>query len=447
MPAQAPGGWGVAGDDRHAWERMAGGWHVAFGVFAAAVAAFILVDTDLGPARQYGGLAILAVMCGWYVIVGRRLVQAEPSRSGLVYIAVELPLTVGLFAIVPFGALTLCLLYPHIWRLLPTSRAIVASVVTTLATAVAAVAWTGLGAAQLVSAGGMAVASLLVAMFVGLYVSRIIRQSRSRAVLIAELAATRTELAELSRSAGAAAERERLARDIHDTLTQGFASILLLLDAAEAGIVPGSGQALMHLRKARMTAKENIAEARAMIGSLAPPHLRDAPLPAALRQLVDDHAPGVSARLAVTGQPCLLTTDAEVVLLRATQEALTNVRKHAEASHVDVSLKYQQEAVTLQIADNGRGFDPGPRGAGFGLEGMRARAAQVGGVLLVQTARGAGTTVRVDLPLTAARMPALCVQPPPAVALAAEVPPPAEGWTAQVQSQAQHTSMAEQAGR
>jgi signal transduction histidine kinase len=412
---------------------MAAGWNVAFGVFAATAAAFILVVSPVSPVRQYAGLAVLAAACGWYTALGRRLVQTEFSRSGLVYVAVELPLTVGLFATVPYGALMLCLLYPHIWRMLPTHKAVVASVVATAATAVAAVGWTGLGAAQLVSAGALAAASLLVAVLVGLWVSRIIRQSRSRAALIAELAATRTELAELSRSAGAAAERERLAHDIHDTLTQGFASILLLLDAAEAEMVPGSEQALMQLRKARMTARENIAEARAMIASLCPPHLQHASLPGALRQLVDNHGPRVRARLEITGQPRPLTTDAEVVLLRATQEALANVRKHAGASQVDVSLAYQQDAVTLQIADNGRGFDPGSRSAGFGLQGMRARAAQVGGVLAVQTAPGAGTTVRADLPLTAARM--------------ADAPAPSAPASPASASPAPYTSLAERAGR
>jgi signal transduction histidine kinase len=398
LPAPATGGPQVAADDRHEWDRMAGGWHVAFGAFAAATAGFILVDAGLSPVRRSASLAILAAVCCWYAAAGRRLVRTEPSRAGLVYIAVSIPLTVGLFATVPFGALMLCLLYPHIWRMLTTRRAVVASAVTTAATAVAAVAGTGLGAEQVLSAAGLAVASLLVATAVGLYVSRIARQSRSRADLIAELATTRSELAELSRSAGAAAERERLAGDIHDTLTQGFASILLLLEAAEADIAPGSGKALTHLRSARKTAQENIAEARAMIAALCPPHLRDSSLPGALRQLVDGHEPGAQARLTVTGQPRVLPAAEEVVLLRATQEALTNVRKHARASQVHVLLAYQPDTVTLQVTDDGQGFDSGAGCSGYGLEGMRARVTQVNGAMQVQSAPGSGTTIRIDVP-------------------------------------------------
>jgi signal transduction histidine kinase len=387
----------VAADDRHEWDRMAAGWHVAFGAFAAATDGFILVDVDLSPVRRTASLVILVAACCWYAAAGRRLVHTEPSRAGLVYVAVSIPLTVGLFAMVPFGGVMLCLLYPHIWRMLPVRQAVAASAVTAAATAVAAIAGTGLGAEQVLSAALLAVASLAVAVLVGLYVSRIARQSRSRAALIAELAATRTELAELSRSAGAAAERERLAGDIHDTLTQGFASILLLLDAAEADIAPGSGKALAHLRTAKNTAQENIAEARAMIAALCPPHLRDSSLPGALRELVDGHDPGARAQLTVTGVPRPLPTAQEVVLLRATQEALANVRKHAGASQVDVELAYQPDTVTLEVADDGRGFDPGSGGAGFGLEGMRVRVAQVNGAMLVQTAPGSGTTIRIDL--------------------------------------------------
>jgi len=104
----------------------------------------------------------------------------------------------------------------------------------------------------------------------------------------------------------------------------------------------------------------------------------------------------------VTGRPRPLPVQAEVVLLRASQEALANVRKHAGASSVDVSLDYEPDGVTLQVADDGRGFDPGRRSSGFGLDGMRARVTQVGGTLNVQTMPGAGTTIRVDLPLAAA---------------------------------------------
>lgn len=384
---------------------MAVGWHAAFVVLAAMTAAGFAVDAGLGPVRRVAGLVILAALCGWYAAVGRRAVLAGFSRAGLVYVTAAIPLTIGLLAMAGFSALMLCLLYPHIWALLPARRAMAASAATAVGTAVAAVGfgWTGVGTAQLLSLGAVAVASLVVAVLVGLWIGRIIRQSKSRAALIAELAATRTELARLSRDAGAAAERERLARDIHDTLSQGFASILLLLEAAEAELGPVGAAARAHLRSARKTAQENIAEARAMITALSPPHLEEASLPDALHQIASRAGPepGPRPRLTVTGQPRPLAASDEVVLLRVTQEALANVRRHAEASRADVELAYLRQAVTLRITDDGRGFDPGLPAPGFGLEGMRARVAQVGGAMLVASTPGRGTTVQVDLPVAA----------------------------------------------
>jgi signal transduction histidine kinase len=394
-----PGLLSARGLERHEWDRWTSVWHLAFWVLAAIPAAALLVGNSVSPVRRYVGLAVLAAACGWYGALGRRVVHAEISRAGLVYVTVAIPLTIGLSLTAPFGGLLLGMLYPHIWMILPPRRAVAGSAVASAGAAVAVVGWNGFSLAGLLAWGVLTVVFLLVSTAIGLWIDRIIQQSMTRAALIAELDATRAKLAEASRAAGAAAERERLACDIHDTLTQGFASILLLLDAAEADISPGHGPALAHLRNARRTAQENIAEARAMITALSPPHLRHASLPEALRQLVDRVGPelGAQARLTVTGEPCPLATDEEVVLLRAAQEALVNVRRHATAGRVDVNLAYRPGAVTLRVADDGRGFDPGSRGAGFGLDGMRARVAPVDGTLLVQTAPGAGTTIRVDV--------------------------------------------------
>jgi signal transduction histidine kinase len=310
---------------------MAAGWHAAFGVLAAMILGLILADGGLSPVRRSAGLAVLAVACAWYALLGRRVIHGEFSRSGLIYVTVAIPLAIGLFAIAAPGALLLCMLYPQIWALLPARMAAAASGTTAAGIAAATLAWTGLSAGSLESTGAVAVASVLVALVIGLWITRIIRQSKHRAALITELAAARSELEELSRRAGAAAERERLARDIHDTLTQGFASIMLLLEATEAEMGPGHDAARAHLRNARQTAQENIAEARAMITTLAPPHLRHASLPAALRQLVErvQAELGAAARLAATAQPRPMAANAEVVVLRVTQEALANVRRHA----------------------------------------------------------------------------------------------------------------------
>ncbi|WP_344315301.1 sensor histidine kinase [Fodinicola feengrottensis] len=380
--------------ERHEWKRVARGWYLAYGVLAAITGALFFVDDTVSPAQRWGGLVVLVALCCWYAAIGTKLMHGGGHGRGLLYVSLALPLTVGLYAIVPFGAVMLCMLYPHIWSMLRLRQALAATVVGVIATALAMVRWTGFSVDVLV----VAIAGMLVAPVLGFWIGRIIEQSKRRAELIAELAATRAELAELSRRAGAMAERERLAREIHDTLAQGFTSVLLLLEALETELGKDDRAALGHLHNARKTAQENLAEARAMVAASGPPHLRDASLPDALRQLVDRIGPelAVESRLVVTGEPRPLATSGEVVLLRATQEALANVRKHAKAKHVDVVLAYESAEVVLRIADDGCGFDP-VRATGFGLVSMRERVAQVGGEMHVDAV--AGTVVRVALPL------------------------------------------------
>lgn len=374
------------------WQR-ARGWHVVFGALAGLTGVLLAVDDGLGPARRYAAFAILAALCGWYTVVGGRVLHRGPRAGGLAYVALAVALTVALFAAAPVGAVMLFLLYPHIWVLLPMRQAVAATVLALVATAAAMVA-DGTAAPEVVVFTAI---GLLVALALGIWITRIIEQSRHRAQLVADLAATRAELAQVSHRAGAMAERERLAHDVHDTLAQGFTSVLLLLAAAETA--PDLATARHHIDRARSTARENLAEARALIADLAPPALHGGSLPGALGQLVDRLAGdlGVPPALSVLGCPRVLRADQEVVLLRVAQEALANVRKHAGAGRVDVELDYAGAAVTLRVTDDGRGFDPAAVTGGFGLPGMHSRLAQVGGAFSVRSAVAAGTTVEARL--------------------------------------------------
>lgn len=197
------------------------------------------------------------------------------------------------------------------------------------------------------------------------------------------------------------AERERLAKEIHDTLAQGFTSVLLLIEAAKAGTCERDRDARTHLDQARRTAMDNLAEARALVAALPPPRLRDASLPDAVSGLIERFAAetGLETRFTVNGTPRRLTPNEEVVLLRVTQEALANVRKHASgATRLEAALGYGASGVTLRIADDGQGFDPDDAGTGFGIGGMRDRVTEVGGVLRVGSGGRTGTVVQVELP-------------------------------------------------
>jgi signal transduction histidine kinase len=197
------------------------------------------------------------------------------------------------------------------------------------------------------------------------------------------------------------AERERLAAEIHDTLAQGFTSILMLLQAAEPRIGPDPAEARRQVGLAVRTARENLAEARALVAAVPPAALGDSSLDEAVRRLSDrlGEELDVDTECIVSGEPRRLTARSEVVLLRAAQEGLANVRKHAKASRVGIELAYGATAVRLHVRDDGTGFDP-DRANGFGLRGMRERAAQVDGTLDVRSAPGAGTTLMVEVPAT-----------------------------------------------
>jgi signal transduction histidine kinase len=233
------------------------------------------------------------------------------------------------------------------------------------------------------AAGALGVAHSTI---LGGWINQIIAESRERHTLIGQLRQARAELAEAHRRQGALEERQRMAGEIHDTLAQGFSSILMLVQAAEAQIAPDPAQASRQLNLAARTAREN-------------PSLADA-----LGRLTEqfDEETGVQARFRTIGEPRRLPTDAEITMLRAAQEALANVRKHAHANTVDVVLAYAPGSVRLDVFDDGVGFPAGQVKAkghegGFGLDGMRDRVGRVGGRLSVDSAPGDGTRLRVEI--------------------------------------------------
>jgi signal transduction histidine kinase len=227
------------------------------------------------------------------------------------------------------------------------------------------------------------------------------------------LALENLRLVEQARRAGLIGERQRLAHEIHDTLAQGFASIVMNLEAADAILPAGhySTQAQWHLGQARLTARESLAEARRLIWALRPKLLEEAPLPDALARLIErwSEASGIAAHATVTGSPRQLQPEVEATLFRVAQEALTNVRKHARANRAALTLSYMHDRIALDARDDGTGFDPGIIGeapsstheGGFGLGTMRERVERLGGTLSIESAPGEGTTLAIELPLAA----------------------------------------------
>jgi signal transduction histidine kinase len=182
-----------------------------------------------------------------------------------------------------------------------------------------------------------------------------------------------------------------------------------LVQAAQA-TVPEPNPAREHLELALRTARENLAEARALVAALSPIGLDGASLGGAVTRAArsTEDETRAAIRCEISGRKRPLPTATEVVLLRVCQEALANVRKHARASTVDVCLHYADGEVSLTVIDDGQGFDVasvsgggdgetcGP--GGYGLRGMHDRLCQAAGTLTVTSAPGAGTTVRAQVP-------------------------------------------------
>jgi signal transduction histidine kinase len=243
-----------------------------------------------------------------------------------------------------------------------------------------------------------------------LYIHRANRDSAIRSRLLRELDEAQRGLAERAHEAGAQEERQRLARDIHDTLAQGFTSVIKHLEAIELSF-EGSPEAatdvirdaLPHLSNAQAVSRESLAEIRQLVWALRPPQLIETTLTAAIERIVArwSEASGVTATCAITALPAL-QPDAEVIFLRATQESLSNVARHAHATHVAVVMHCVDGLLLLSVEDDGLGFaDAEVAGAGkMGIAGMRERVRPFGGRVLIESVSG-GTSITVALPLDA----------------------------------------------
>ena len=219
----------------------------------------------------------------------------------------------------------------------------------------------------------------------------------------ATLALQLTRLAEQARKAAITEERNRMAREIHDTLAQGFTGVLIQLQAAKQVLNGSHLDATRHLDSAMALARAGLTEARRSVQGLRPQLLRDGNLATALEHLVRHLSTESLGRIEFTSEGDFhpMSSDIESNLLRISQEAVTNAMKHSGASEITVRLCAEPESVQLTIQDNGAGFDPhvSTLSRGFGLISMQERADRIGGELTILTKPGAGTRVHLLLPL------------------------------------------------
>lgn len=224
------------------------------------------------------------------------------------------------------------------------------------------------------------------------------------AAALQENAGLHAQLLVQAHEAGVLHERQRMAGEIHDVLAQGLTGIVTQLEAAESH--PRDRD--RHLTAAKHLARESLAEARRSVQALRPQQLDAARLPEALDEVVRGWAGlhRVRADLTTTGVARPLLPEIEATLLRTAQEALANVAKHAAAGRVGLTLSYMEDVVTLDVRDDGAGFDPDAPcdvtdQGGFGLRAMRERLNRIAGTLEVESEPGAGTAISACVPAIA----------------------------------------------
>jgi signal transduction histidine kinase len=395
-----------APDGTDVWMRSIKGWHVAFWVLLAVAAAAGGFDSDLSGRTKALYLAVLAALGAMYAIVGGPAIRHRGPVARHAY-RVALVILVGFAAVLePEASVLLFIGFPQIWML---GARIWEGAAYSAALAIAA----GLGVAshdwsrRSLSAAGLSMAvSVGVSLAMGVWITRVIEQSHERAALIEQLRAARDELAEAHHASGVLAERERLAGEIHDTLAQGFTSIVMVAQTAQAELRRGRADAAAErLASIEATARDNLEEARALVAAFAPAALSQGTLVDALERITERFAAETGVALSARFEPsreavAALHPSRQVVLLRAAQEALTNIRKHAGARAVSLRVVVgDDQRAEIEVTDDGAGFEPAALATGgYGLAGMRGRVEQVGGTIDVRSAPGEGTSVRITVP-------------------------------------------------
>jgi signal transduction histidine kinase len=349
--------------------------------------------------------AVGALVLVWFVaarpVIRRNEGVLSPSALGAAGALVVVGGTA--VAATPELATLQAFVMPALWTLMPGPRpAIVANVALCLAISAGFIAGLGWSADAVATAVTSEALSLVFSIALGLWITTIARVGAERGRLLDELRDAQAELAARSRDIGSSTERERLAREIHDTIAQSLTGVVMLAQSTrgtlEGGDVDG---ALARLGTIEEAAREALTEARTLVAATASSGLTGHDVAAAVQRIAErfrrESGVDVSVRVEAVG----LSRDLQVVLIRVVQEALANVRKHSGSATARVDLATDDDTAVLTVADDGRGFDPHSPSTGFGLLGLQERLALAGGSFDVATGP-TGTTVTCRMPLTPA---------------------------------------------
>ncbi|MFJ1761902.1 sensor histidine kinase [Amycolatopsis sp. NPDC088138] len=377
-------------------ERLAGPIFTGVGLAALAACSFWAAGRD--PDWR-GTLIVVLVTAAWLTL----LIPLFPRRKAHPW------LTAGYFAGVLVAAVVLVTRnelytgfasvgYPLAFVLFPARWGFFA-VAATAVLPILAKSSDGDPAPTWVLVASLAGPLLYAAWFVGAESEKRRKANARLEAALEENAGLHAQLLTQAREAGVLDERQRMAREIHDTLAQGLTGIVTQLQAADREDGPARDRRLAQVRD---LARDSLSEARRAVQALRPEPLAGSRLPEALSELAGrvTRTSGVSVHTETTGEVRPLQPEVEVTLYRVAQEALANAEKHAKASRIGLTLSYSDEVVLLDVVDDGVGFSPGDRGdgTGFGLEAMRHRVQRVAGTLSVESAPGGGTAVNAQVP-------------------------------------------------
>ena len=408
---------------RPSWERFSDGMLDWGGYLLLALATLLGVSAgDPDPAWKATTLGIAAVAALWlYVGYSRRplpnidhRVRLDVFFVGLLVLASILMLRQPLFFVFMIAGF----FYATILRPLPLAVVGIAASSILVNTLIAGVPQTSEAWTFYLAIIGVQTVAISAGAVFG---EKVTEQSEERRQALARLEAALEENAGLhaqlltqAREAGTLDERQRMAREIHDTIAQGLIGIVTQLEAADQARERPADRD-RHLENAQRLARESLTEARRSVEASMPAALESGKLSDALADVAREWSEinAIPVEVAVTGDVIALHPEIDVALLRIAQEALANVARHAGASHAWLTLSYMGDVVTLDVRDDGVGFQVAERGSGegsgFGLTGMRQRVARVAGSLAIESEPGGGTAVSARVPAIGAEMSAVAV--------------------------------------
>ena len=373
------------------------------------VEAFVSANPNAWRIAVFSTITFVVLVAGGALLARRGLIGSRPADTfsplALGYLlAVAVPWAMVIVDS-PHAAYLLIAMFAIAQWVLPAVLGAAATLALTVFTIAGQVVHHGWSSGSVI--GPIVAAALVIVTMAGY--RAVVADSAEKSRLVDELRRAHAQLAASEREAGRLGERARLGRDLHDTVAQSLSSIQLLLHAAERADEPATS--LRYLRQARDAAGDSLAETRAFISDLTPPDLAHRSLATALERVAERARDrGLHTTIEVEGDARSLAMPVEATLLRIAQESIENVVTHAAATACTVRLRFEPDAVTLEIDDDGAGFDAettleraGEASGSFGLAGMRSRAADLGGYTVVVSSPGDGTLVSARIPVEPAR--------------------------------------------